>query len=164
VPDRTGREGAGERQPPFAVPLVDPDQLGRYVGYVSQEVTLFEGTIAQNIATSGGGVALDNPGNIENTIVDCLIENNTAFAAGTAGGLGGGVAVMGGSVFNNLTVWNSSGIANPAKTKRRVNDCIMPSMRSNDWGATDAPEPARFPKPVARELPTLKRRAGRNSV
>jgi parallel beta-helix repeat protein len=60
---------------------------------------LFNSTVAQNIATSGGGVGLDNPGNIENTITDCLIENNTAVAAGTAGGLGGGVAVLGGSVF-----------------------------------------------------------------
>jgi PrtD family type I secretion system ABC transporter len=36
----------------------DPDQLGRYVGYVAQEITLFEGTIAQNIARHG---AVDAP-------------------------------------------------------------------------------------------------------
>jgi ATP-binding cassette subfamily C protein len=36
----------------------DADQLGRYLGYVSQEITLFEGTIAQNIARHG---AVDAP-------------------------------------------------------------------------------------------------------
>jgi ATP-binding cassette subfamily C protein len=37
----------------------DPDHVGRYVGYVSQEVTLFEGTIAQNIARHGAVEAAD---------------------------------------------------------------------------------------------------------
>ena len=31
----------------------NPDQLGRHIGYVPQEVTLFEGTVAQNIARHG---------------------------------------------------------------------------------------------------------------
>jgi ATP-binding cassette, subfamily C, bacterial len=31
----------------------EPDQLGRHLGYVPQEITLFEGTIAQNIARHG---------------------------------------------------------------------------------------------------------------
>jgi ABC-type protease/lipase transport system fused ATPase/permease subunit len=30
-----------------------PDQLGRYIGYVPQDISLFEGTIAQNIARHG---------------------------------------------------------------------------------------------------------------
>jgi ABC-type protease/lipase transport system fused ATPase/permease subunit len=54
-PDIVGGEVLLDEQP---LSGLDPDRLGRHVGYLPQEVKLFEGSVAENIARFG---ELDSP-------------------------------------------------------------------------------------------------------